>query len=59
MKKKFLKGIELFLPQGYEFEELYETNETGYVSEQELSSRKEEVKLRIEREQRTKPRKRI
>ena len=59
MKKKSLKGIELFLPQGYTFEELYETDDAGYGLENEAPAYKEEVKLRIEREQRTKPTKRI
>ena len=50
MRKKSLKGIELFLPQGYSFEELYETDEAGYVSENEMPALQEAVTLRIERE---------
>ena len=51
MRKKSLKGIEVFLPQGYSFEELYETDEAGYVSENEMPALQEEVKLRIERKE--------
>lgn len=51
MRKQFLKEIELLLPQGYAFEEVYETDETGYVSENESPALQEEVKLRIERKE--------
>ena len=45
------EGYEELLPQGYAFEEVYETDETGYVSENESPALQEEVKLRIERKE--------
>lgn len=59
MRRQKMRKAELYVPQGYTFEELYETDDTGYGLENEAPAYKEEVKLRIEREQRTKPRKRI
>ena len=39
------------LHKGYAFEEIYDTDETGYVSENESPALQEEVKLRIERKE--------
>jgi hypothetical protein len=46
MKKKQYKNIEVLLPQGYDFEEIYDTDDGGYDFEEPIVS--EEVKLRIE-----------
>lgn len=51
MGKKKRKETELYVPQGYTFEELYETDDAGYGLENEAPAYREEVKLRIEREQ--------
>ena len=52
MKKKKHKEIELYVPKGYTFEELYDGDGEGYGFEAESPAYQEEVKVRYERDDR-------
>ena len=52
MRKKRKKEVELYVPKGYTFEELYDGDDTGYGFEVELPALQEEVKIRYERNER-------
>ena len=49
MKRKRRKEVELYVPKGYTFEELYDGDDTGYGFEEESPALQEEVKIRYER----------
>lgn len=49
MKRKRRKEVELYVPKGYTFEELYDGDDTGYGFEEESLALQEEVKIRYER----------
>ena len=49
MKKRKGKRYEISIPKGYEIEEILETDDTGYGTENEAPAIREEVKIRIER----------
>ena len=49
MKRKRKKEVELYVPKGYTFEELYDGDDTGYGFEDESPALQEEVKIRYER----------
>ena len=48
MKRKKRKEVELYVPKGYTFEELYDGDDTGYGFEEESPALQEEVKIRYE-----------
>lgn len=52
MRKKRKKEVELYVPKGYTFEEIYDGDDTGYGFEEELPALQEEVKIRYERNER-------
>jgi hypothetical protein len=49
VKRKRKKEVELYVPKGYTFEELYDGDDTGYGFEEESPALQEEVKIRYER----------
>lgn len=49
MKRRKKKEIELYIPKGYTFEELYDGDDEGYGFEDETPAVQEEVKVRYER----------
>lgn len=49
MKRKRRKEVELYVPKGYTFEELYDGDDTGYGFEEESPALQEEVKIRYRR----------
>lgn len=49
MKRKRRKEVELYVPKGYTFEELYDGDDTVYGFEDESPALQEEVKIRYER----------
>ena len=49
MKRRKKKEIELYVPEGYTFEELYNGDDEGYGFEDETPAVQEEVKVRYER----------
>ena len=52
MRKKKKQKVELYVPKGYTFEEIYDGDDEGYGYEDETPAYQEEVKLRYEREER-------
>ena len=49
MKRRKKKEIELYVPEGYTFEELYDGDDEGYGFEDETPAVQEEVKVQYER----------
>ncbi len=49
VKRKRKKEVELYVPKGYTFEEMYDGDDTGYGFEEESPALQEEVKIRYER----------
>ena len=49
MKRRKKKEIELYVPERYTFEELYNGDDEGYGFEDETPAVQEEVKVRYER----------
>ena len=49
MKRRKKKEIELYIPKGYTFEELYDGGDEGYGFEDETPAVQEEVKVQYER----------
>ena len=52
VRKKKKEEVELYVPKGYTFEEIYDGDDEGYGYEDETPAYQEEVKLRYEREER-------
>ena len=48
MKRKRKNKVELYIPKGYTFEELYDGDDEGYGFEDETPAVQEEVKVRSE-----------